>query len=103
MAGNLTAKLSTLYEEEYYVLFAVIVSDSDPSSGKYFNYASNPTFTTDEAMMRYVETARQHSLYPIGVEVQPGDRLLTLATLGNGQNTLVLMYRMVRDTENIGF
>lgn len=102
VSANLMARLTTLYEEENYVLFAVIVADSNPASTAYFNYASNPTFTTDEAMMLYVENARQHSIYPINVDVLPSDRLLTLATLGNGQQTLVLMYRMVRDTENIG-
>jgi hypothetical protein len=53
-------------------------------------------------MMLYVENARQHSIYQFNVDVVPSDRLLTLATLGNGQQTLVLMYRMVRDTENMG-
>lgn len=103
VAANQVAQLSTLYEEESYLLFAVIVADGNASSAQYFNYASNPTFTTDEAMLRYVESARQHSLYRFDVDIVPSDRLLTLATLGNGQNTLVLMYRMVRDTENLGF
>lgn len=102
VSANMMARLSTLYEEENYVLFAVIVADTSSSSSSYFNYASNPTFTTDEAMMRYVESARQHSIYQFNVDVVPSDRLLTLATLGNGQNTLVLMYRMVRDTESMG-
>ena len=102
VAANMMARLTTLYEEENYVLFAVIVADGNASSSRYFNYASNPTFTTDEAMLRYVDTARQHSLYRFNVDVAASDRLLTLATLGSGQDTLVLMYRMVRDTENMG-
>ncbi len=102
VSANLMARLSTLYEEENYVLFAVIVADSDPSSAQYFNYASNPTFTTDEAMLQYVENARRSSLYQFNVDVVASDRLLTLATLGDGQNSLVLIYRMVRDTENMG-
>ena len=102
VAANMTARLTTIYEEESYVLFAVIVADNTASGAQYFNYASNPTFTTDEAMLRYVESARERSLYKINVEVAASDRLLTLATLGNGPNTLVLMYRMVRDGENMG-
>lgn len=101
-ASNQLAKLTTLYEEENYILFAVIVADSNPSSSRHFNYASNPTFTTDEAMLHYVSSARQHSLYQFNVDVAASDRLLTLATLGNGENSLVLMYRMVRDNENMG-
>ncbi len=102
VAANMTARLTTLYEEENYVLFAVIVANRDPASAQYFNYASYPTFTTDEEMLRYVETARAHSAYQFNVDVNPSDRLLTLATLGSGENTLVLLYRMVRDTENMG-
>lgn len=99
VAANQQAQLSTLYEEETYQLFAVIVADSTPSSQQYFNYASNPTFTTDEAMMQYVDLARQHSLYKFNVDVAPSDRLLTLATLGDGRNSLVLIYRMLRPGE----
>ena len=96
------ARLTTLYEEETYVLFAVIVTDGNANGDHYFNYASNPTFTTDEAMLRYVESARQHSAYQFHVDVAASDRLLPLATLGNGSNTLVLMYRMVRENESMG-
>ena len=93
------ATLTTLYEEERYVLFSVIHSSSDTSSPAYFNYASHPTFATDASMMQYVESARARSLYPFSVDVQPSDRLLTLATLG-GENTVVLLFRMVRPGEN---
>lgn len=101
-SSNMTARLTTLYEEENYVLFAVIVANRDPANSRYFNYASNPTFTTDEAMMRYVDQVRQHSIYQIPVDVAPSDRLLTLATLGPGENTLVLIYRMARESEYLG-
>lgn len=103
VSANLTATLSTLYEEEQYMLFAVIAADSNPSSAQYFNYASNPTFTTDEAMLQYVESVRRKSIYQFNVDVVPSDRLLTLATLGSGQNSLVLIYRMIRENEPIGF
>ena len=99
VAAHQKAQLTTLYEEAAYQLFAVIVADSSPSSQQYFNYASNPTFTTDEAMLQYVELARQHSLYKFNVDVNAGDRLLTLATLGDGQSSLVLIYRMQRSGE----
>ena len=98
VASAATATLTTLYEEEKYVLFAVIEADSDPISSRYFNYASHPTFATDEAMLAYVNTARRHSLYPFNTDVAASDRLLTLATVG-GDSSVVLMYRMVRDGE----
>ena len=77
----------------------MIVAGSNPASSHYFNYASHPTFTTDEAMMSYVESVKQHSLYKFNVDVQPSDRLMTLATMG-GTDTLVLLYRMAREGEN---
>lgn len=93
VTAHTTARLTTLYEEETYELFAVITANSDPAGSGYFNYASQPTFTTDEAMMQYVNTARQHSLYQFGTVVEPDDRLLTLATLG-GDTCVVLLYAM---------
>ena len=99
-ASAATAQLTTLYEEESYVLFAVILSDSDPKSAGYFSYASSPTFATDEDMLAYVNQARARSLYPFSVDVNASDRLLTLATLGNGNQSVVLMYRMARENEN---
>lgn len=103
VSSAMTATLTTLYEEARYVLFAVIVADSDPRSEGYFNYASHPTFVTDEAMLNYVESARKHSLYNFNVDVAASDRLLTLATLGNGTDSrcLVLIYRMLRPGESL--
>lgn len=96
VASATTATLTTLYEEADYVLFAVIVADSDPASEGYFNYASHPTFATDESMLSYVESARAHSLYPFSVDVQASDRLLTLATIGSGSDCVVLLFRQAR-------
>jgi len=102
VANHMFARLTGLYEDEVYVLFAVLVADINPAGSRYFNYASNPTFTTDEAMMAYVESARASSLYNFTVDVTAGDRLLTLATVSNGDTNLVLMYRMVRQNETMG-
>lgn len=95
-----TLSLTTLYEERRYVLFAVIVADSDPKKSGYFNYASHPTFDTDEAMLSYVQSAQEHSLYRFNVDVAASDRLLTLATLGSADGRcLVLLFRMIRPGE----
>ena len=96
MASATTAHLTTLYEEADYVLFAVIVASSLPSSPDYFNYAGYPSFVTDADMLSYVEAARAHSLYSFNVDVTASDRLLTLATLGSGTESLVLLYRQMR-------
>lgn len=92
------AHVTTLYEEMRYILFAIIETSGDPAKADYFNYASHPTFATDEEMMNYVARAREHSLYNLPTVVNPGDRLLTLSTVSSAddpsdQNTnLVLLF-----------
>lgn len=100
-AGACFAQLTTLYEDARYVLFSVVVADSDPAKPGYFDYAAHSTFDTDAQMMEYVQSAVDHSLYRFSVSVEPSDRLLTLATVssrGNGK-CLVLLFRMVREGE----
>ena len=102
-AGACFAQLTTLYEDARYVLFSVIVADSDPAKPGYFDYASHSTFDTDAQMMEYVQLAADRSLYGFSVSVEPSDRLLTLATVssrGNGK-CLVLLFRMVREGEAV--
>lgn len=59
-------------------------------------------FDSVEAFNSYVETARACSLYHCTVDVQPGDRLLTLSTCtGTDDNLrLVVMARKLREGEN---
>ena len=102
-AGACFAQLTTLYEDARYVLFSVIVADSDPAKPGYFDYASHDTFDTDAQMMEYVQSAADRSLYGFSVSVEPSDRLMTLATMssrGNGK-CLVLLFRMVREGEAV--
>lgn len=98
----ITIKLTTLYEEELYRLFAVLAVSSDPTSDYYFDYATHLTFKSDEEMMDYVARCLARSLYPLGVDVLPQDRLLTLATITPSTapgGEVVLLYRMAREEE----
>ena len=96
------AHVTTLYEETQYLLYAVIETSGDPANADYFNYASHPTFATDEEMMDYLALARQHSIYNLPTDILPGDRLLTLSTVtgaddsGDQSTNLVLIFRSVR-------
>ena len=94
----------TLYEQARYVVFAVVHADSRANSADYFNYAGYPTFQSDSQMLGYVQAAKKRSVYAIDVGVQPGDRLLTLATLSEGNNTdcWVILCRMLRNGEANG-
>lgn len=93
------ATLTTLYEENRYRLFAVIVTPSDSSAANSFHYSSYLTFGSDSEMLSYVQQVKSRSLYDFGVDVAADDRLLTLATVGNGDDCLVLVYRMARSGE----
>lgn len=93
------ATLTTLYEENLYRLFAVIVTPSDSSAANSFHYSSYLTFGSDSEMLSYVQQVKSRSLYDFGVDVAADDRLLTLATVGNGDDCLVLVYRMARSGE----
>ena len=81
--------------------FAVVNADSRTDSQTYFNYAGYPVFQSDAQMLRYVEAACKRSAYNINVNVQPGDRLLTLATISEGSDTScwVILCRMLRSGE----
>jgi hypothetical protein len=98
---NALLRMDTLYEEGEYVIFAVILASSIRDTPEYFNYAGSPSFQSDWHMGTYVGGARQHSLYQIPVDVQPSDRLLTIATLGNGaeKESLVIVARKLRPGE----
>ena len=91
----------TIYEKARYVVFAVVNADSRTDSQTYFNYAGYPVFQSDAQMLRYVEAACKRSAYNINVNVQPGDRLLTLATISEGSDTScwVILCRMLRSGE----
>lgn len=91
-----TAHLLTPYEEENYTLFAVIPSTADPSAANYFDYASHPTFASDAEMLSYVQKAASLSRFNFGVTVNPGDRLLTLATVSSDNTCVILIYRMMQ-------
>lgn len=93
---------NTLYENGRYVIFAVAEIDIRPGQPHYLPFWHYSRFNSAEAFNRYVETARACSLYHCTVDVQPGDRLLTLSTCtGTDDNLrLVVMARKLREGEN---
>ena len=94
-------RMDTLYEDGLYVVFAVVNAASNPQSPQYFNYAGYPAFQSDWQMGNYVAQAKQLSLYEIPLDVQPADRLLTLAAIGDGveKESLVILARKLRPGE----
>jgi len=95
-------EFNTIYENSTYVIFAVAEVDLRWNKGDYLPFWENVRFSSAESFMDYVRKARDLSHYRCNVDVQPGDRLLTLSTCtGNDDNKrLVVMARRLRDNEN---
>ena len=93
---------NTLYENGRYVIFAV--GEVDIRSGKpdYLPFWLYSRFSSISAFNDFVERARLISHYRSNVDVQPGDRLLTLSTCtGTDENKrLIIMARKIREGEN---
>lgn len=92
-------ELSTLWQKETYVVFAVLVVSLDVKSDRFFDYYSHPTFSSDSAFAAYVRQLELRSMYAIPMDVRPSDALLTLSTC-MGEDRLVIVCRRVRQGES---
>ncbi len=73
-----TVEFSTLYRENSYKVFAVmLVRDEEVEGEDVFDYTVED-FATEEAFLEYVAQVRQRSLFDTPVDVQEGDDLLML-------------------------
>lgn len=92
-------ELSTLWEKETYAVFAVLVVSLDVKDGRFFDYFSHPTFSSDSAFSAYIRELELRSMYAIPMDVRPSDALLTLSTC-MGEDRLVIVCRRVREGES---
>ena len=92
-------ELSTLWEKESYVIFAVLVVSLDVRDERFFDYYSHPTFSSDNAFSIYIRELELRSMYAIPMDVRPSDALLTLSTC-MGEDRLVIVCRRVREGES---
>lgn len=74
----------------------------NPSDADYLPFWAYENFTTQSQWNAYVGKIRELSRYRTQVDVQPGDRLLTLATCSGADNSrrLLVAARKVRDGES---
>ena len=95
--------LSTLYGDYNFKIYAVFITNSkaDDDNGYLFNYIFNH-LTSDEAFESYIQAVDERKLYDTGVDIKPGDKLLTLSTCTYEfeDARLVVLARMVRDGES---
>ena len=93
---------NTIYENARYVIFAVAEVDIRAGKPDYLAFWHHSRFASAAAFTEYVQRAKLLSHYRCNVDVQPGDRLLTLSTCtGTDDNKrLIVMARMLREGEN---
>lgn len=105
---NPVVEYGTLYKNYRWKVFAVFLTAADAAddNGYFFNYIF--VNTSPEKMKGYLEQVRQRVFYHTGVEVKPGENILTLSTCsydydsrGNKIDTrLVVAARLLRAGES---
>ena len=102
-----TLTMSTLFREDVYKVFAVVlVDESDNVKERRFN-AWVTNFTSDVAFLDHVEAARARSLFDYPVDVAMDDQILVLSTCTGKTSAhvkdgrLIVMARRVRDGESV--
>ena len=91
--------LSTLWEREEYVIFAVLNVPMNPQDKDYLNYFTHPNFISDAEFQEYIADLRRLSIIPSFLNVKPEDALLSLSTC-IGERRLVVAARRLRPTES---
>ena len=79
----------------------MFIANTRPEDGPIFDYL-NFLDGTEETFMEYVENVRERSLITTGVDVQPGDRLITLSTCSYEftEARFVVVARKIREGED---
>lgn len=93
---------NTLYEEAQYVIYAVADVSIDAKDADYLPFWAYGAFADPSQWDAYVGRIRELSRYRTQVDVQPGDRLLTLATCSGADNSrrLLVAARQIRQGES---
>lgn len=96
-------EFNTIYENSRFVIFAVAEVDLRMGKSDYLPFWQDVRFSSAASFTSYVKKARDLSHYRCNVDVQPGDRLLTLSTCtGTDDNKrLIVMARRIRDDEDL--
>ena len=102
-----TFTMSTLFREDAYKVFAVVLIDeSDNVKERRYN-AWATSFTSDVAFLDHIDAARARSLFDYPVDVAADDQILVLSTCTGKTSAhvkdgrLVVMARRVRDGESV--
>ena len=71
----------SLYEKQYYKVFAVVLADASPNPKveKVFHYRYS-NFESDEAFLDFIKSLKERSIIDSGVDVYADDEIITLST-----------------------
>lgn len=93
---------NTMYHDYDWKVFAVFITNAvaEDDNGYVFPYYFT-ALSSDERKAAYLNEVKQRSIYDTGVDVRPGDKLLTLSTCSYEFDNarLVVVARMVREGE----
>lgn len=92
-------ELSSLYEDYQYVIFGFMITSGNWYTD--FRYWDMEELDTEEEFNSYVETIKNCSMVDTGVDVQYGDKLLTLSTCyaDEDNSRFLVVARRLRDNE----
>lgn len=94
---------NTLYKDMKWKIYAVIVTNGDASTdnGYLFNYIFR-NLSSDNVFMSFIRELDRRKLYTTGVDIQPGDKILTLSTCSyDFKNArLAVIARLIREGES---
>ncbi len=78
---NPIIKLKTLYEQNDYVIFSIMITNASAAddNGYLYNFTRSQ-FSSDDDFMSWIAEAEERSLVRTGIEIQPDDEILTLST-----------------------
>lgn len=106
MRSAATFQYNTIYEEQTYKVFAVMVTNTREKEGPIFNYMRTD-FSSDADFLQFVAECRARSMYNFDdVDVNAGDELVTLSTCAPYSKThvhnsrTVVVARKVREGES---
>ncbi len=80
---NLTITFDTIYESNQYEIFSIY---KVPKTNDYLK----AYFASDEEFTEFIDLIKGRSVQDFGVEVKPGDKILTLSTCSNHTDRLVI-------------
>lgn len=104
LKDNYLINYDTIYEKNEYLIFSVMLVNTDPERGEVFDYQNNVSFNSKKEFNDFAAECLDRSYYYTGIDLEYGDEILTLSTCDftyfRYDMRLVVVARKVRDNES---